>query len=194
MLNENVRIFLGIFATFIAIISYIPYVRDIFLGKTNPHSFSWLIWGILMTVGFAAQLNDNGGPGAWVIGFSAIISFLIFGLSLKYGEKNISKLDWVCLISAVAAIPLWIITSTPIWSVILITVIDFLGFVPTWNKSIVNPDGETLSLYVVATIKHSIGIAALASVTLVTLLYPLSLVITNAALAILILNRRSAMS
>lgn len=191
MLNENVRIFLGIFATLLAIISYIPYVRDIFLGKTKPHSFSWLIWGILMTVGFAGQLSDNGGPGAWVIGFSAVISFSIFGLSLKYGEKNISKLDWICLISAVTAIPLWLITSTPVWSMILITLIDFLGFVPTWNKSISKPEDETLSLYVVGTIKHSIGIAALASFTLVTLLYPFSLVITNAALAILISVRRS---
>ena len=189
--DEKVRLVLGIGATLIALYSYIPYFRDIFCGKTKPHAFSWLIWGLLMVIGFAGQISDQAGPGAWVIGFSACACLSIFALAFRYGEKNITRGDWLCLWISLTAIPLWMITSTPIWSMVLITVIDFVGFAPTIRKSYHKPFEETVIVYTLGAIKHSMGIAALDKCSIITLLYPLSLVITNAGLAALIMVRRS---
>ena len=190
MLTENTRVVLGLAATAIAVCSYIPYFRDIFRRKTKPHAFSWLIWGLLMLIGFAGQLSDHAGPGAWVIGFSAAACLSIFVLSLRFGEKEITKGDWWCLACAIGALPLWIATSTPLWSMIVITIIDILGFIPTFRKSYHRPNQETVSVYALGTVKHAFGIAALETFSVVTALYPLSLLLANAGLTALIISRR----
>lgn len=193
ILDEKMRLALGIGATLIALYSYVPYFCDIFRGKTKPHAFSWLVWGLLMVIGFAGQVSDGAGPGAWVIGFSACACLTIFVLALRHGEKNITRSDWWCLWISLTAIPLWMLTSTPLWSMLLITIIDFVGFAPTFRKSYHKPFEETVVVYTLGAIKHSMGIAALERFSLITLLYPLSLVLTNAGLAAMIMFRRSAM-
>ena len=40
------KIILGVAAVLIGIAAYIAYFRNIFAGKTKPHAFSWLVWGI----------------------------------------------------------------------------------------------------------------------------------------------------
>src|SRR3989338_10222221 len=100
----ELKALLGILAVLIALIGYIPYFRDIFLGKTKPHAFSWLVWTILTWTAFAGQLVAGAGPGAWVIGFSGIACVAVFLLALKKGEKNIYQSDWLCLIGAGVAI------------------------------------------------------------------------------------------
>jgi hypothetical protein len=38
---------------------FIPYTRDIFLGKTKPERASWLIWSILNLIIFSALLSKQ---------------------------------------------------------------------------------------------------------------------------------------
>ena len=57
------RGFLGFAATVIALISYVPYFRDIFVEKTKPHAFTWFIWGVLTVIAFVGQMSGHAGPG-----------------------------------------------------------------------------------------------------------------------------------
>jgi hypothetical protein len=75
----NYKIVLGVVATIIGFVGYAPYLRNLFLKKTKPHAFSWLVWGILEATAFFAQISKGGGPGAWVTGASAIVVFLFAG-------------------------------------------------------------------------------------------------------------------
>lgn len=36
---------LGLLSAFLAVVSYIPYLRSIFVANTRPHAFTWLVWG-----------------------------------------------------------------------------------------------------------------------------------------------------
>ena len=175
----NLQVFLGISATAIAFISYIPYFRDIFLGKTKPHAISWFIWGILTAIGFFGQVYDNGGPGAWVTGFTALIAFFIFVAALKKGEKNIVLIDWLSLAGALLALLLWYVTKTPLFSVILITVVDIFGFIPTFRKSYMKPHQETLITYFLSGLKFFIALFALSNLTVITSFYTISLIVMN---------------
>ena len=186
--------FLGILATIIAVVGYIPYFRNIFRGKTKPHAFSWFICFLLTAIAFFAQISDNAGPGAWVTGFTAIICFVIFIFGLKQGEKNIVLTDWLSLFGALAALGLWAITNDPLLSVILISLIDALGFVPTFRKSYFKPNEETALTYVLSALKFAVGIAALDNVTLVTALYPASLILMNGIFVIMVLARRQKLN
>lgn len=175
----NYKDFLGFLATAIAFIGFVPYFRDIFLNKTKPHAFSWLIWALLTGIAFFGQISQDAGPGAWVSGASSLLCFAIFLFGLFKGRKNIVLFDWLCLLGAGIAILFWFITKDPLISIILITLIDMLGFIPTFRKSFINPHEETASTFFLSGLTWAISLFALNNVTIVTALYPISLVISN---------------
>ncbi len=183
--------FLGGFATLIAFFSYIPYFKDIVAGKTKPHAISWFIWGLLTAIGFFGQVYDNAGAGAWVTGFTAFVCLCIFVAALQRGEKDITLIDWLCLIAAGIALLLWYFTSTPLLSVILITIIDALGFFPTFRKSYLKPFEETQITYFISGLKFFIALFALTNFSVLTSLYPISLIVMNwLFIAMLIVRRK----
>jgi uncharacterized membrane protein YhaH (DUF805 family) len=181
---------LGIAATLLALYSYIPYFRDIFAGKTKPHAFSWLVWFLLTAVAFVAQIKDGGEAGAWVTGFTALVAFAIFMAAITRGERNITKSDWLCLIGSFLAMGLWAVTDSPLMAVVLITVIDALGFAPTFRKAYRRPQEETLITFILSAIKFVIAIAALSNYSAVTVLYPASLVLMNGLFVTMLIVRR----
>src|ERR1700722_1412247 len=90
----------GFASLLIAIVGYVPYVKNILKGNTKPHALSWLVWAVLSAIAFAVQLTHNAGAGAWLMGFTALVTFTIFLLSLRYGERNILIVDWLSLVFA----------------------------------------------------------------------------------------------
>ena len=184
------RDILGALATLIAFISYVPYVWTIFTGKTKPHGFSWLVFSVLMFIGFAAQVSDGAGAGAWVTGFSAAICALIAALALFKGTFTPTRSDWAAFIGSLAAIPLWLMTEDPVYSVILITIIDTLAFYPTFRKAYDAPREELLFTYLLSGIKFILAFVALENFSLVTALYPASLIIMNWLFIAVVLWRR----
>ena len=181
---------LGIIATAMAFVSYIPYIRNMLSGKTKPHAFSWLVWGTLTAIAFVGQVSEGAGPGAWVTGFTACVSFFIFVTVLRTGEKDIAKSDWLSLVGAGIAMLLWWATSDPLIAVILITLIDALGFFPTFRKSYHKPYEETAITFAISGLKFVIAIIALENLTPTTWLYPASLVLMNGIFVVMLLIRR----
>lgn len=184
------KVILGILATGIAFYAYIPYFIDIFKGKTKPHSFSWLVWALLTGIAFFAQVFDNAGPGAWVTGFTAAVSVVILVLAFFKGEKNITRSDWMSLLGAGVSMLLWWITDSPLLTVILITIIDALGFYPTFRKSYHKPHEETLITYLLSGLKFVFAIIALENYSVITWLYPASLILMNGAFVVMLAIRR----
>lgn len=190
----NLKIILGILATIVGLVGYVPYFQDIFKGKTKPHVFSWFIWALLTGIAFFAQVVSDAGPGAWVTGVTAFICLIISILALKNGEKEITKTDWFCFIGALVGIVVWIKTSNPLFAVILVTLVDAIAYIPTFRKSYYKPFEETLIEYELASLKFVIALFALQSFTLITTLYPLSLVITNGLFSIMTIVRRKQLA
>lgn len=186
----DTKLILASIAIVMTLVGYSFYFRDIFAGKTKPHAYSWLVWALLTAIAFAGQLHDNGGAGAWVTGVTAAISFIIFFLAIKRGEKNVTRSDKINLAAALLAIVPWLLIGDPLFSVILITIIDFLGFFPTIRKSWHKPHEETLIHYVLAGLKFVLAILALDNYTLTTWLYPASLVAANLFFVIMLISRR----
>lgn len=171
--------------------SYAIYIYSIYKGETRPHPFSWLIWGILTLIGYFAQISDGGGIGTIITLLSAIISFIIAGIGyVKRENIVISQSDKWAFTLSLLAIPLWLITDTPLWSVILITVIDGAGFYPTFRKSWHAPEQESCLSFALGGFKHVFTILALENYSIITALFPFSLVLTNFMLITMIYYRR----
>ncbi|WP_417389574.1 hypothetical protein [Gimesia sp.] len=179
---------LAIVITFTA---FIPYIRGILAGRTRPHLFSWLIWGITTLIVFFAQLEANGGIGAWPIGISGVITVYIAFLSyVKRGDISITHLDRLFFSAALLSIPCWYFTSNPMWAVILLTVIDLLGFGPTIRKAYDHPFEESILFIFLFFIRNTFALLALESYSLTTVLFPLSICIVCLFLTLLIHYRR----
>ena len=182
---------IAVIAVILTLIGYSQYIRTMVQGITTPHMFSWLIWASLTAIAFFAQISDNAGPGAWITGLSAAISFFIFFYAFFKGQRDITKSDCITFITACSAIPVWLITENPFWSVIMITIIDALGFYPTFRKSWNKPHEENLFHYFTAGLKFVLAVIAIDHYSVVTTLYPLSLVVMNFLFLTLVIIRRA---
>ena len=191
MLSKDV---IGILSLIIALLSYAPYVRSVFVANTKPHAFSWLVWGTVSAIAFFAQFVNNAGAGGWVTGFSALACLGIGILALFRGEKDITRGDWISFLSTVLAIPLWIITDDPLWSVLLVTGIDAAAYYPTFRKSYSKPDEELAFKYVLTAFKYLLSLLALENYTIVTGIYPFVSFFMEIGIVAMLLWRRSAVS
>ena len=100
----DIKTLLGYLAVLTALVAYGFYLDSIWKGRTKPHAFSWLLWGLLTGIVFTAQVIKGGGAGAWVTGVSSVICFIIGVAALFKDERGFSKFDWVFLSAALAAL------------------------------------------------------------------------------------------
>lgn len=186
------EIFAGVGILFM-LASYAIYIYSIYKGGTRPHPFSWFIWGLLTAIAFMAQISDGAGVGAVITFLSALISFIIAGIGYRRRATIIiSPSDKWAFILSLSAIPLWLITQTPLWSVLLITVIDMAGFYPTFRKSWNAPEQESTLSYALGGFKHLFTLMALENISMITALFPFSLLLSNFALIAMIFFRKRA--
>lgn len=184
------KVALTLVAIAIGLVSYVPYFRDMASGKTKPHAFSWFIWGLLTAIAFIVQLKQGGGAGAWVSGVTAFFCFVIAAFALFKGERNITKFDWFCLTAALTGIVLWQLTSEPLAAVLIVTLVDVLGLLPTFRKAYRKPFEETLSTFVLSTVKYALAVLALESYAVEVVLYPASVVVINGVFSLMVFVRR----
>ena len=170
MFYKEILSAVAITLTFIA---FFPYIRLIIQGAIKPHVFSWVIWGTTTFVVFLAQLEDNAGVGAWPIGVSGSISIFIALLAyIKRADIAITRTDWVFFISAMSSLPFWYLTSDPLWAVVILTIVDALGFGPTVRKAYTYPNSESLLFFALFTARNLIVIMALENHSVTTVLFP----------------------
>lgn len=179
---------LAIALTFVAFYSYI---RSILQGETKPHVISWVIWGVVTFVVFFAQLADGGGVGAWPIGISGLITLYIALLAyLKKSDKQVTKTDLLFFTLAMLSMPLWYFTSEPLWAVVILTVVDLLGFGPTLRKGYNHPFDEQLTLFVIMFVRNAMVIVALENYSMTTILFPAASGLACLSVVLLVLVRR----
>lgn len=121
--------------------------------------------------------------------FGALV-FAVFLLSLKYGTKDITKSDTAILILAVCAILVWWQLHQPVISIIMISLIDFSGYIPSFRKSYREPWSETLISWALFVICNVFSILALKEYNLLTTAYIATLTFANLLLFMICLLRR----
>lgn len=186
------KTYLALGALILAIASYIPYWVDIFRGNTKPHLFTWLIWGISMATALAAASYGDGGLGTIALwaGMFGITS--VFLLSFKYGTKNITRSDGVILAIALLAIVIWWQLDNLLLAVIVASLIDAIGYIPTLRKLYSDPWSENLLSWALVSLGYIFSILALAHYNWLTLTYLLTILLANIILISLALIRRNS--
>ncbi|MEM7494532.1 MAG: hypothetical protein AAF296_14220, partial [Pseudomonadota bacterium] len=183
---------LGVIALVLTFVAFYPYIRDILRDKIKPHVFSWGIWGVGTLIVSVAQWLDGGGAGAWVIGISGLITCSVAVLSwVKATDTSIVAMDWVFLILASSALPLWFFTESALSAVIILTIVDLLGFGPSVRKAYSLPHEENASFFAIGALRNVFVVLALENYSWTTALFPAAIGIACAIFVALILMRRT---
>jgi len=186
----DIKLIFAIISTIVGISGLLPYIRDITLKKTRPHSFTWLIWAITQGTATAALWYGKGGFGAIGLALGTCASTLILLLSLRYGEKNITRSDIIFFTIAILAILIWWLMHNPLLSLILVCFIDLIAFIPTFRKSYNNPWTETILAWEAGAISNIFAILALNQYNVLTLTYIVVIFSSNIAFITFLLIRR----
>ncbi len=186
------KILLSNLAIALTLMAFMPYILQIFKGKVRPHVISWLIWGIATTVIFIAQLGDNAGVGAWPIGVSAALTLSVSLLAfLHRADTNIDSKDLLAMGVSLLALPVWYLTAEPLYAVLIMTLVDLSGFIPTFRKINRDPYSESVIFFALFAVRNLLVLLALEHYSLVTILFPAAIALACLGIIVNILVRRN---
>lgn len=170
--------------------SFVPYLRDVFYFKTKPHIYSWLIWFITAGTATLAAWYGGGGYGAINLTVMCVFIFGVFIISFKYGTKNITKFDTIILLMALLAILVWWKLHQPLLSIMMVSAIDIIGYIPSFRKSFQEPWSETVVAWIGFVVANMFALLALSQYNFLTMTYLISISAANVALVAICLARR----
>ena len=185
----DIKIFFAIFSVAAGMAAFLPYLKDIFSRKTKPHAYTWFIWAITQGTATMGIYYGKGGWGGLELAIGTCFVIIIFLFSLKYGTKNMTKSDTFILIVALAAILFWWQLNQPVLSILMVLIIDVLGYIPSFRKSYQNPWEETLVSWFLFGLSDIFSIFALSEYNILTMAYLTVIAFLNFCLFLLCLLR-----
>jgi hypothetical protein len=201
---------MGALAVLIAVLAYGIYVWKSLRGEARPHPLSWLIFGVLTGTGYLVQLDQHAGPGSWVMAITTIVCLMLCLMSFWRGERTFPWYEWAFLAAAIVvfAFYLWsrepnliaaavsgaprglLVRHAPAVSSTLAAFVNVLGFGPTVTKAWSRPYSDSVSIFVLNSLKFVPSFFALERISVATCVFPATLVVANAGVALIIYLRR----
>ena len=190
MIGLELVVILGLAAGLIGVLDTIPYVRDTLRGSTRPHRGTWLIWGVLAVVVSLSQYADGASWSLVMAGVQAVLTSLVFGLSIRRGEGGVSRADITMIAIAGAGVTGWIVADEPIVATACVVAADLIGAGLMVPKTYRDPHSETLITFAFASVGGALAAGAVGAIDVSLLLYPVYYCVINGAIALLIWERR----
>jgi hypothetical protein len=184
---------LGLSAGLIGVADTIPYVRDTLRGATRPHRGTWLIWGVLAVVVSGSQYADGASWSLVMAGVQAVLTMLIFALSIRHGEGGVTPPELVMIGIASVGVVGWIVADEPLVATACVVVADLIGAALMVPKTYRDPESETLVTFAFASLGGALAAGAVGALDVSLLLYPVYYCLVNGAIAVLIVTRRAAL-
>ncbi|HSX16807.1 MAG TPA: hypothetical protein VLH86_01760 [Patescibacteria group bacterium] len=181
---------LGVSSAVLQFVSVAPYFVDILKGKTKPERATWWIWLLLNFVSFGAQVGAGATWSLFMTGGQLIVTGAIAGLSLKYGYGSFHKKDTAAIVTALLGIFLWWLLNSPLAALLVVILVDLVGYYLTLEKTWKAPHTETLATWAIGAVSAALGVLAVGSWSLTKCVYPLYVAFGNALLALVIITRR----
>jgi energy-coupling factor transporter transmembrane protein EcfT len=190
MFELDIKILLSLGASLILALAYFPYIRDILQGKTKPHFYTWLIWVLTTGTAAAVLIEGGGAQGGWGLIIVALLMSVVALLSLKYGTRNVTRGDTVTLALALLAILVWWKLDNPLLSVYLVSLIDAIGYMPTFRKSWEEPESETVVYWFLSGIGALLALFSNAEYNALTVTYLATIGALDIAMMLMLVFRK----
>ncbi len=186
----STKLVIAIIAALLAFVGNVPYLRDAFRQKIQPHPYTWLVWTIVTGVTFFGQIAKGAGVGAIPTGTSLMFTLAIFLFSLRYGFAHVNRTDTYFLIAALLGLIPWWLTKDPTISVVIVVTIDAIAFIPTLRKTWQRPETENIWLYSMNVARHGLALFSLQAYNVATTLHSISMIILNSLMTWFIARKK----
>lgn len=190
-MNNNLLVLASVVAGVVNLAGTIPYVIDIFRGKTKPERAMWWVYTVLFSVLLLAQWGAEAGWLLLVTGEYIFSAALIAVLSLKYGYGKFHRRDTVSMGIAALGLLAWWLTSSPLIAILMVIVVDAAGFWLTLVKTWRAPHSETLIAWQLSFASATISVLSIDKWTFAVVSYPVYAALGAGFLVWLIMYRRT---
>jgi hypothetical protein len=183
---------LGILSVVLAVLAAVIYIAQTLRGEVRPHPLSWFLFGVLSLTGYLVQRDEGARQGSWTLLAMTIICFLFVAASVARGERSFSRQEWAFVVAAGAVFALYMFTRDANVAAALTTAIDALGYGPTFVRGWVQPRKDSVTSFAINAAKFVPSLMAMDPISFATSFYPATLMLLNAAVAIMLVWRRRA--
>ena len=187
---EDWRDALGILSVALAIIAAIIYVFQTVRGDVRPHPLSWFLFGILSATGYWVQRDQGAHQGSWTLLAMTIICFVFVAASVARGERSFSRQEWSFAVAGGAVFVLYLFTREPNVAAALTTIVDALGYGPTFVRGWSHPRKDSVTSFALNGVKFVPSLMAMDPISFATSFYPATLLVLNTAVSTMLLLRR----
>ena len=187
MVFTKILLFLAVTSN---ITATVVYLYSIFRNKVKPHSFTFLIWSIILGINFFAQILSGVGLSSILLASNLLASIIIFFVCIKKGYTEHDRKDIACLCLGILTIVIWLVTKQPLYSVVLSCIIDLFAFIPSFRKSFHKPSEDSSLTYYISGLEYLFSFPSYQTFSLVALMYPVWIIIIDFSYASMIMLRR----
>ena len=165
------------------------YARDIVWGSVRPERMTRFLLAVITGLSFISLLAGNDRSGVWLALVSFAESIILFGLSLWRGIGGTNRLDVICLALCMIGVGWWLVSGESLAGLLASIIADCIACIPSLVKTVRLPHTESLWFYLLGVISAAC-VAAVGPYDWRSLLYPLYIMIINAAYVIPIVRPR----
>jgi hypothetical protein len=184
---------LGALAVILAVAGFLVYFWQTLSGEVRPHPLSWFLFGVLSVTGYLVQRDQGAHAGSWALLAMSVICFLLVAVSVIKGERSFSSAEWAFLIAGLFVFLFYLFTKEPTVAALLITLVDALGYGPTFTSGWTHPHKDSVTSFALNGAKFAPSLMAMEPISLATCLYPATLLVLNLGVSIMLLYRRRAL-
>jgi hypothetical protein len=183
---------LGLLSVALAILAAIIYIAQTLRDEVRPHPLSWFLFGILSLTGYLIQRDEGARQGSWTLMAMTVICFLFVAASVARGERSFSRREWAFAVAGGAVFVVYLFTRQSNVAAAMTTLVDALGYGPTFVRGWSQPKKDSVASFALNGIKFVPSLMAMDPISFATSFYPATLLVLNAAVAIMLVWRRRA--
>lgn len=171
--------------------AFIPYLCGIKTDTTRPHPYTWLVLCLTQATATAGLFSGHAGLIAYGFLTGTCMTGIIFLLSLRHANENLAKGDTYILGAALIAIVMWWILDHHRVAIFMVSVIDFIAYIPTMRKAWRNPRSESGLAWALFASSFLFALLALESYNFLTVPYLTAVLLADTIIATIVLARRT---
>lgn len=175
----------------LSLISPIFYTKSMLAGRAKPHRVTRLIVWLAAVAGVLGIINSPNVAGIIFAGiFFARATYLLI-MAVMYGVGGASPLDRICLVIAIFALVVYVVTGSGLLAITFGILADLIGYIPTFVKTWHRPQSEDPFFFGIEGVASLLAVFAIWELR-VDILFPVYFVLCSAAVLFLIYRKRLA--
>ena len=186
---------MGALSVAITLAAYAVLLRQIIWGTKRPSPIAWIGFGLCTGVGYLVQFYAGVRAGSWTMGVTAFFCFIVGGASILKGARKTAFLDWIALALGLVTFGGWLVCYLykldQTLAAVLATASDLLLYIPLIRAGWSQPELDSRMAYFLNTVKFIPALIVTVPFKVVTVLYPVALVVANTGMNIYLMLRKS---